>query len=200
MSWFSGISFSEILNKDIEITLWIHQWAVLSDWIYSPLTLIGSIWLFFFFFLVKLIREYQKKQLITWSSLHPFLSITLFMALTVSLKIVVGRTRPDVFFEIDPNPFHPFSFGGSYHSFLSSHAATLAFIGSYQKKPLWYLLALITGLSRIFLLCHFFLDVVSGLIWGFTWGFILHALLSKKPSFIKDFWLEKLKQIGLPIS
>jgi membrane-associated phospholipid phosphatase len=193
MSWFRGISLSEILNQDIEITLWIYQWAILPNWVYLPLTLIGSVWFFFFFFFFKLVREYQKKQFITWSSLHSFLSVTIFMALSVTLKIVVGRTRPDVFFEIDPTAFYPLSFNGSYHSFISSHAAILAFMGSYQKKPFWYLLALLTGLSRIFLLCHFFFDVVCGLVWGFTWGVILHAFLSKKPSFIKNSWLQKLK-------
>jgi membrane-associated phospholipid phosphatase len=164
---------SQLLDLDLEWTLYLYKGAFLPNWAYLPLTIVGSVWFFFCFYLAKIFHEWSKKKTFSWQTLQPFLCLLIFMALTEALKITVGRLRPDFFFENPHQAFVPFCLREAYHSFPSSHAAVLTFIGRYRQKPIWYLLALMSGLSRVLIKRHFLLDVCFGLVWGWLLGMIL---------------------------
>ena len=98
----------------------------------------------------------------------------------VILKNIVQRLRPWVVWHLMQNGC-PASF-----SFPSGHAAG-AFAGAVifahfdpKRKYWYYLLASLIAFSRIYLYCHFFLDVVAGGLIGYAIGRILLVSLQKK--------------------
>jgi undecaprenyl-diphosphatase len=93
------------------------------------------------------------------------------------LKNIFHRLRPSNFnqFQQISTSFNcPLDF-----SFPSSHAMTafaIATIISYfdkKRRWLYYLIALLISLSRIYLGCHYFFDVVVGAVLGFLISIIL---------------------------
>ena len=88
------------------------------------------------------------------------------------LKVVFGRARPDAFREIGAWGFDPFSVGYDYNSFPSGHSAvagavamSLVFIAP-RLWPLFALLGLIVGSTRVFTESHYIADVIAGLYVG----------------------------------
>jgi undecaprenyl-diphosphatase len=106
-----------------------------------------------------------------------FISLFLIFLLTfltndVFLKTLFKRSRPDQL-TIDNNPLTVKNLCPKDFSFPSGHAATafaaaasLSFFDKKRKK-FYYSVALIIGLSRIYLSCHFFFDVVIGGLIGY---------------------------------
>lgn len=190
-----------LLEFDHQWTFYLQSLSHVSDWVYFPFTLVGSVWFFFFLSLVQIFYSFRKGIPLSWQLLHPFLSLVLFMALTEALKIAIGRVRPDFLIDNPGQYFLPFCFQVGCHSFPSSHAAVLTFIGSYRQKPIWYLLAIITGLSRIFLKRHFLLDVLFGLLWGYLLGKTLKVSAQKiANSTYIIYWMARLNQLSSILS
>lgn len=87
------------------------------------------------------------------------------------LKYIVGRARPmqpQNFFYLCPKDF----------SFPSTHA-TVSFacayvLASFDKKRryIYYLAAILISYSRIYLYCHYFLDVLGGALLGTLLGYL----------------------------
>lgn len=124
------------------------------------------IWLIIIVFLV-IFEEKRNKHFIIYFFLS-FL-ITSFIV-NIIIKNIVQR----------PRPVNTISYScPKDYSFPSGHAATAfaaAVILSYfDKKRKWfyYLIASLIGLSRIYLFCHFFLDVVGGAVIGIAISMII---------------------------
>jgi len=97
-------------------------------------------------------------------------ALVLGSALTATLKIGIGRSRPDT--GAGDDDFHPFSFGRDHFSFPSGHASNAFAIATTVSRELgdeapWvpflaYPIATYTGLSRILDEKHWLTDVVAG--------------------------------------
>jgi membrane-associated phospholipid phosphatase len=77
----------------------------------------------------------------------------------------------------------------SYHSFPSGHTATAVFgwylmfqlmLPNTKWRNLWVIVALLVGLSRIYLGQHFLQDVWFGALIGFAWAFFAHQWILRK--------------------
>lgn len=104
-----------------------------------------------------------------------------FFISDILLKNIFQRPRP---FLTDFNKFNcPVDF-----SFPSAHAATAfaaaAVLTYFDKKRKWfyYLIAVLISYSRIYLGCHYFLDVVGGATIGFIISQLLLSFLGTSPS------------------
>ena len=98
----------------------------------------------------------------------------------VILKNVVARTRP---FYADPLYFEFWKDAGatavSEYSFPSGHTTVAmtsmtALFLSFNKKKSWtaYIFVLLTAFSRVYLIVHYFTDIIGGLIVGGISGVI----------------------------
>jgi membrane-associated phospholipid phosphatase len=168
---------SSIQALDLSITLYLAQHLFFPTWLNLILTILGSVWFVFSFLSIHLFLRFYQSRSLSWDQLLPWLSFGCFMALTEALKIAAGRIRPEFFLQ-GHEAWQFFSFSDIFHSFPSSHAAIFIFLARYRNRQerFWYFLAIFTGLSRILLLKHFFLDIILGFLWGYLLGFLLEKL------------------------
>ena len=106
-------------------------------------------------------------------------TVTTFLFVEFILKNLYGRARPlrlnDTLLSVCPESF----------SFPSGHAAVAfaaAFIFSYFDKKragIYYILAFLICLSRIYLECHYLVDILGGMIVGITIAKITTMFLLK---------------------
>jgi undecaprenyl-diphosphatase len=133
--------------------------------IFSFFSLVGAnIWIWILMIVLLFIFEENKNH----RFLVYFLASFFLTSLLVNniLKTYFSRQRPFLKYNL-PNNSCPYN-----SSFPSGHAA-LAFSSAYilanfdkKRKNYYYLFALLISLSRIYLYCHFFFDVLSGGIIG----------------------------------
>lgn len=141
--------------------------TVFFDRLFSFLSLIGTsliLWTIIMVFLF-IHRKRDKGKL--------FLYFTISFAVTavlvnIVLKNISHRTRP---LPVPQAQHIPYTCPTDY-SFPSGHASA-AFAGAVilarfdpKRRPLFYIIAGLISLSRIYLGCHFFLDVVGGGVIG----------------------------------
>ena len=129
-----------------------------------------AIWLAFFIFLIIFEEKRDLKFIIYF-----LVSITItFLLVHFGLKNIFHRLRPLTKYSCPTD----FSFPSGHASFSFAAAAILAF---YDKKRRWgyYLIATIIAYSRIYLQCHYFLDVFGGALVGY---FISWLILKEKIS------------------
>lgn len=107
------------------------------------------------------------------------------------LKVIIGRTRPDLLFSNELYAFSPMSFNHHYHSFPSGHAVTifaLAFSFSYLyprlKIPL-ILAATLLASTRILLTYHYLSDVIGGALFALIVVHTVHLYLTDKELTLK---------------
>jgi len=124
------------------------------------------------------------------------MTILLFSSLVSgALKQIVARPRPVGLVALDD------LFGYSMPSGHSLLAATLAGYTYFCKelnkhiKSIIIILALLTGLSRMYLGVHFFSDVLVGLLLGAVVGFLIFKLETKINS--ANFHISKIKEEAL---
>lgn len=155
------------MNIDTSLTQFFHN-AVphtpFFEFFFSFFSLIGSyavIWLCLGIVLMIFEELRHRRYVITLVG-----ALTLTLLVTYAMKIIFERARPVDIFAVSPACPTDFSFP-------SAHAS-LAFAGAYtlshfdrKRSPLYYSIALIISYSRIFLGCHFFLDIVVGAILGY---------------------------------
>jgi len=118
---------------------------------------------------------------------------------TIILKGIINSHRPPHFFketltacsgQVDFIYNHSTPSGHTTAAF--AFFAAIAIITPYKRAQfLFFLLALLTGLSRIILFVHFYYDVYLGAIIGSCTAFIMFYLLDQKKLFNFDQWKNK---------
>ena len=111
-----------------------------------------------------------------------FLSLFFACGFTEVLKIIIGRARP-IF--SDPALFNMFSTSHDFHSMPSGHTsisfAGLVMLGMLFPKIKWltWTLAIIIGVSRVYVGAHWASDVIVGAFIGMLCADFAKALLKK---------------------
>jgi len=101
-----------------------------------------------------------------------FSSVLCAVVTTGVLKFFVGRMRPVFFDGLGVTGFNPFSFEWAFNSMPSGHAAAtfagLVMLGMLtpQWKPLTWTVAIIVGISRVYIGAHWPTDVLVGAFIG----------------------------------
>jgi membrane-associated phospholipid phosphatase len=178
------------LNRSI-----LNFFGVVTEFGISTWYLIGSFALFLFF------QFYQRRPIDAHRSLFLFCSIAFSGIVADIIKVIIGRYRPEMFFEkgLYGINFLNFSFSNFSHgltSFPSGHAATtfslawaLTLFFPRAGIPL-FCFAAIVGASRVIITSHYFSDALGGAYVGivsviflkeiigsldrkFSWGFRL---------------------------
>ena len=152
------------------------------DYFFSFFSLRGNsvfIWIVVVLFLI-LFEEGKDHWFVVFFTLA-FVTTALFV--NFGLKNIARRTRPQGYIQknLIDNATCPKDF-----SFPSGHASTAfaaaAILSGFDKKRKYsyYLLALLIALSRVYLGCHFFLDISFGAMAGYLIGksfYQLHRLI-----------------------
>ncbi|OCO99753.1 MULTISPECIES: phosphatase PAP2 family protein [unclassified Ensifer] len=113
------------------------------------------------------------------------LTIGTASALVHTLKFLFGRARPELFAELGAYSLTPFATTDLYESFPSGHStAAGAFFGVFamllpKLRPLFLVLALTIGVSRVVVGAHYPSDVAAGLLLG-LWSAVMTAFLFAK--------------------
>ncbi|WEX77380.1 phosphatase PAP2 family protein [Sinorhizobium numidicum] len=131
-------------------------------------------------------------------SAYFLLTIGTASALVHGLKFLIGRARPELVADYGAYSLTPFTGDTLFESFPSGHAtAAGAFFGAFamlmpQLRPLFLLLALMIGVSRVIVGAHYPSDVAAGLLLG-LWVALMVAFL-----FASRGWLFRFDAGGWP--
>ncbi|MFN2627686.1 MAG: phosphatase PAP2 family protein [Gaiellaceae bacterium] len=104
--------------------------------------------------------------------------------LATALKNVTNVDRPSTRFA-EPRPLVHGPHDGSFpsgHTSTSFACATILAVALPRLAPLWYLIALAIGFSRIYVGVHYPLDVVGGVILGTATALLLLAAVHWRSS------------------
>lgn len=164
----------ESRSFDTAVLLWIDAHS--PDWLYGPMlavTTLGYYWFVLPLLVVATFIFYRKRRWIS-AVLLPVATIG-GMVLTMALKYVFERARPDLFES---------GYTASFYSFPSGHATiaggfygTLTLLVAWRLKGLkrWAvvasgtLLVLLIGFSRLYLGVHYPTDVLAGFLAAPLW-------------------------------
>lgn len=158
--------------------------SVLFDW---KLWLFGTFTSVMIFFIVTAIRNendfrYAFIKIKNSYAFYVFSSIVFAGIITKLLKIIIGRARP-IF--ADPMMFNSFSDTSVFHSMPSGHTAMafagLVMIGMLYPKIKWatWTLAIIAGVSRIYVGVHWPADVILAAFIGMVCADIVKYSLKR---------------------
>ena len=170
---------NKIISLDYLLTNFLNRLTphnTFFDYFFSFFSLKGSfIFVWLLVMLIVLILEERKNSGITKHDKKFIILLSVAFLSTFSLSDIILK---NIF--LRPRPFLSSSI---YHlgslscpkdfSFPSAHAATAfaaATIFTYfdkKRKGLYYTIAVLISYSRIYLGCHYFLDVISGAIIGY---------------------------------
>lgn len=171
-------------------TLWINQLNTpFLDSFFYYITYLGDGLIFIPVFLILLFRSYVLSAF--------FAFFVAFEALIVQVVLKKGLlahlARPSAYMEnfdslhqitgVDLHALHTFPSGHTQSVFLVAFFLALAFRKGPWLNLLLMALAVLTGLSRVYILQHFFVDVWFGAFIGFGLPFITIYLLQKYHKF-----------------
>ncbi|WOS62736.1 phosphatase PAP2 family protein [Sinorhizobium fredii] len=131
-------------------------------------------------------------------SAYFLLTIGTASALVHGLKLLIGRARPELFADYGAYSLTPFTGDRLFESFPSGHStAAGAFFGAFamlkpELRPLFLILALLIGVSRVIVGAHYPSDVAAGLLLG-LWVAMMVAFL-----FARQGWFFRLDCRGWP--
>ena len=162
-----------LLSFDLLVTQFVNSLLphnLFFNFFFSFFSQQGSsilIWLIIIAVLILFEEKRDKKFIIYFLIIFT----TTYVTNDLLLKNMFHRPRPT----LPPNPYHliPNVSCPKDFSFPSGHAATafaaataLSFFDK-KRKGFYYLIAFFIGLSRIYLSCHFFFDVIAGGLIGY---------------------------------
>jgi len=158
------------------------------DIVLIPLTYFGSI--FFWLFLTIILWVKNDKKL----SVYLIYAIILDTLLSLSLKLTFLRERPysfmkrNIFLEEDLGPSFP-----SGHSEKAFSGAVILSSQYGKLKIVFYIFAILTAISRIYIGIHYPLDVIFGSLIGLIVGNIILNLPTKETQQKIEKSIRKLK-------
>ncbi len=140
---------------------------------------------------------YLKRGILTYFFMQVSMAQFISAGVIKVLKVVIGRSRPDVFLSQKIFDFSPMNFQHNYHSFPSGHSLTiftLAFSISYlipKYKYLFLSLAALLSSSRILLSYHYLSDVLGGALVAMIISHTIHPFLIENKGAILLFFNKK---------
>ncbi len=143
---------------------------------YAFESIFDFITIFTLFILIGAAFLYEEKKK-KWI-LPLFISAFVTIIITISLKMIIARTRPDIAAGIMLNDLFIYSFP-SLHTSLAFSALPILNRKFKKIKWFWIVFAVVVGISRIYFNQHFFSDVVGGALLGYTVGDIFFSLEKK---------------------
>ncbi|MBR5904482.1 MAG: phosphatase PAP2 family protein [Alphaproteobacteria bacterium] len=167
-------SVAVFLGKIFRAKLWLGATAfsVLFFFIYKAVTNEND----FRYAFVKIKNSYV---------FYVFSSVLLACITTGVLKVLIGRSRPVLFDALGQTMFVPGTFEHVFNSMPSGHTAAsfagLVMIGMLFPKIKWatWTLAILIGVSRLYVGAHWFSDVIFGAFIGMVCADIVKAILKK---------------------
>lgn len=168
VTWFDDLVFS--LMKKISCSA--------MDWVFVFFTKLGDagfVWL-----AISLVLIYKKNTRRMGCYMLLCIAAATFVN-NVVIKEIADRARPfvknpEIKLIIDPPSGYSFPSG---HTTSSFAAATSIFLFDRKKGGAAYLLALMIGLSRVYLFVHYPTDVLCGMLLGIAGAIIVTKLLQK---------------------
>ncbi len=131
---------------------------IFFDYLFSFFSLKGSsilIWMAIIVLLIIFEEKINKKFI-----LYFFIALGITSIIVFGLKNTVRRARPTTVCEKD------FSFPSG-HAATAFAAATVLIFFDKKRRWFYYLVAVLISYSRIYLGCHYFLDVIAGALVGY---------------------------------
>jgi membrane-associated phospholipid phosphatase len=128
------------------------------------------------------------KDTIKRQALYVFVTLTASGAVELSVKYLLGRTRPKLWLENQEFTLHPLTHGWAVNSFPSGHfqaswAAMTALAVLFPRySKVFFGLAIIVALSRVMLTVHWLSDAMAGAWVGFASALILREIILKPPA------------------
>ncbi len=193
--FFVALSVSLIFVEKGEVVLFVNgAHNSIFDWLIKCLTHLGDGLIFLPLFLLAVI---SKRKKFTYRVVLVFLVHALIVVLLKQF-LFSDIGRPKSFFD-DLNMLH-FVEGVKVHSkrsFPSGHTASAfaaAVLLSFMYRKSWVLVATliaasVVGMSRMYLLQHFYVDVVLGAVIGFSSSFLICMLpFNRSKIYVRTQW------------
>ena len=185
---FVGIFFGDKIVYSLVHRPDCNTWELSKGWLCSGAIIVGKIfsskiWLIvsslsvLFFFVYKAMRNendfrYAFVKIKNSYVFYVFCSVVLALGMTGLLKVLIGRSRPVLFDALGKTFFEPGTFNSVFNSMPSGHTAVsfagLVMIGMLFPRIKWltWTIAIVVGLSRIYVGAHWPSDVVLGAFVG----------------------------------
>lgn len=159
--------------------------AMITDFGKSGWILFGSALLFFEGLAVVKLAPTLKARfqaiMVSHIAAYVFIAIAGSGLAANLLKRIIGRARPGLYEQWTSHGFHPFS-GSRFESFPSGHATTVGALFMAMAllaprfRPMFLVMALWLGFSRVIVAAHYPSDVIAGLAFG-AWFTIFTAIM-----------------------
>lgn len=149
------------------------------DLLFINITYLGSTLLLVFYAILLLLNR-QKKL-----ALSLLIGLAINAALVLILKSFIARPRPEIGRVITQSQESSFPSGHAANAFMAA-----GILGKYFSNfiLLFYILAILVGISRIYVGVHYPLDVLAGLVIGFLVNLAVQKLPVEK-------WIEKIEKL-----
>lgn len=184
-----------IYEKGDEIVYFNSLHTPLLNEIFKRITQLAEFPVMILILLIAVFSSYGKGLLLWVNSLFVFAGVQLFKKVVFAAEV-----RPSIFFEGKASlDFVQGLEIARYHSFPSGHTATafaLFFMLSILSKDkrwsfLFFTLALMVGVSRVYLLQHFFRDVYFGSLLAVTITAVFYLTFAQTKLYNNLSWKDK---------
>ena len=148
------------------------------DWIMPKVTFLGNGGWFWIVLAICILIFTKKDKRIGWNSVLSILFA--FIVCNLILKPLVNRARPcDIWPEIETivNRPHDASFPSG-HTNISFAVAVSVLLNNKKWGIPAVILALLIGISRLYLFMHFPTDVLVGMLNGIIWAIISYLIVN----------------------